>query len=610
MKIYFRLLGFTGTLGRYLILYFIPVLLAVFFSLGNFGLLIPLLDVLFMSPETNNAVLTEPPAFSADIDFFKDSFNYYFQSISQEKGRKGALLFVCVLIFSSVLLSNLFKYLSQRVIASLRTRMIANLRNAIFAKVNRLHLAYFQSQRKGEVLTFLSADINEIENTVVNSVQIFLREPLMLIGLIAVLFSISVPLSLFSLIVLPLSGLLISFITRKLRRQTRLMQKFLDSILSLADETLGGMRVIKAFNAENYITTKFQSENESYRKNLRSIWNRRELASPLSEFLGVSVVLSLLWYGGQLVLDGESSLKASAFITYLVFFSQMLQPLKHISNSITAIQRGLVSGERIFDFLDKKEELQDRPESKAVEGFDHSIKLDQISFSYGEESVIDNITLDITKGSSLALVGPSGAGKSTLADLIVRFYDVSEGAILCDDIDIKQLQSKAYRSLFGIVPQEAILFNDTIYNNIVFGRTHVSKQEVEQAAKIAQAHDFISRFENGYETMAGERGSRLSGGQKQRISIARAILGNPEILVLDEATSALDTESEKLIQKAVEELMRTKTVIVIAHRLSTIQNADRIAVLNEGRVEQLGRHEELMKQKGLYQKLVHLQDFR
>ncbi len=610
MKIYFRLLKYTGNLSKYLLLYIAPVVLAVFFGIFNFGLLMPLLDVLFQPGEETSGSLSVAPQFALSVDYAKSIFTYYFEKISIERGQIGALAFVCQLIFVSVLLSNLFKYLSQRVLASLRTRLVTNLRNAIFAKVNRLHLAYFQNQRKGEVLTYLSADINEIENTLVNSIQIFLREPLMLIGLIVVLFTISVKLTLFSLIVLPVSGLLISFITRKLRRQTRLMQKFLDSILSMADETLGGIRIIKAFNAEHYITGKFKSENENYRRSLRSIWNRRELASPLSEFLGVSVVLLLVWYGGKLVLEGQSELKASAFIAYLVFFSQVLQPLKHISNSITAIQRGLVSGERIFSFLDQKEELKDQKDAIRLKDFDQAIRFDDVNFSYGENMVLTNIHLNIPKGSSLALVGPSGAGKSTLADLLVRFYDVSSGTISIDGKDIRTFNSASYRQFFGIVPQEAILFNDTIYNNIVFGREGIGKEEVEQAARIANAHEFIQQFDKGYDTMAGERGSRLSGGQKQRISIARAVLGNPEILVLDEATSALDTESEQLIQQAIEEIMKTRTVVVIAHRLSTIRNADHIVVLNDGKIEQSGTHTQLMQQEGLYSRLVGLQDFR
>lgn len=610
MKIYFRLLKYTGNLGKYLVLYIAPVVLAVFFGIFNFGLLMPLLDVLFKPSEGTMSPLSEAPQFTLSLEYARSLFNYYFQKISAERGQLGALAFVCQLIFVSVLLSNLFKYLSQRVLASLRTRLVTNLRNAIFAKVSRLHLAYFQNQRKGEVLTYLSADINEIENTLVNSIQIFLREPLMLIGLIVVLFTISIKLTLFSLIVLPVSGLLISFITRKLRRQTRLMQRFLDSILSMADETLGGIRIIKAFNAEQYIRGKFKSENEHYRKNLRSIWNRRELASPLSEFLGVSVVLLLVWYGGKLVFEGQSELKASAFIAYLVFFSQVLQPLKHISNSITAIQRGLVSGERIFGFLDQQEELKDQKDAINLKGFDRDIRFEDVYFSYGENMVLTGIELSIPKGSSLALVGPSGAGKSTLADLLVRFYDVSSGKISLDGKDIRTFRSASYRQHFGIVPQEAILFNDTIYNNIVFGREGFEREDVEQAARIANAHAFIQQFDNGYATMAGERGSRLSGGQKQRISIARAVLGNPEILVLDEATSALDTESEQLIQQAIEEIMKTRTVVVIAHRLSTIRNADQIVVLNDGKIEQIGTHTELMQQEGLYGRLVSLQDFR
>lgn len=607
MKTYLRLLQFTGPLGKYLLLYSLPVILGVFFGIFNFGLLIPLLDVLFNQQESSAQYAT--PEFSLSIDYLKNQFNYTFQQISQERGRNGALQFVCTVIFISVLLSNTFRYLSQRVLASMRTRMVSNIRKAIFDKINQLHLAFFHKNRKGEMLSYLSADINEIENTVVNSVQIFMREPLMLIGLIIVLFSISVPLTLFSLIVLPLSGLIISTLTRKLRRQTRLMQTYLDSILSMADENIGGIRAIKAFRAEKYIQKKFGEANESFRKNLRSIWNRRELASPLSEFMGVSVVLLLVVYGGGLVLQGESSLKASSFIAYLVFFSQVLNPLKHISNSITAIQRGLVSGERIFKFLDTEEEVQDHAEAQKSEGFKDKIEFNGVSFAYEQQPVLSNIHLIIPKGKSVALVGPSGSGKSTLADLLVRFYDVQEGRITLDGTDIRQLQNTSYRRLFGIVPQEAILFNDTILNNIRFGREEYSEAEVEAAAKMANAHEFISTMEEGYHTMAGERGSRLSGGQKQRISIARAILGNPDILLLDEATSALDTESERLIQDSLEKLMQTKTVIVIAHRLSTIQNADHIVVLHQGKIEEQGNHQELLSRKGLYSKLVSLQDF-
>ena len=607
MKIYFKLLAFAKPYSRFVPKYAVLAILAVVFGLLNFTLLIPLLNVIFEKVETLNEVAK--PTFSLSIDFVKNSFNYYFGLIFKQYGQSGALKFVCAVIVVSVFLANVFKYWSQRVLTNMRTYVVKNIRESLFRKITQLHVGYFQNQRKGDLMSSLSNDVNEIENSVVSSVQVVFREPLMIIGYVILLFTMSVKLTLFTLIVLPISGLVITTISRQLRRQAKTGQELLGNILSIIEETISGIRIIKAFNAQPYVQQKFDAQNGAYRGVLKSMWNKRELASPVSEFLGVSVVVGVILYGGQLVLDNQSELNASEFITYIVLFSQVLVPAKNISSAVTNIQRGIASGERIFTILETEIAVTEKTNAVEIDEFKSGITYKNVSFKYADTDVLKKINLTIDKGKTVALVGQSGAGKSTMADLLPRFYDVTGGAILIDGVDVRDLKINNLNSLMGIVTQESILFNDTVFNNIAFGMQHVSEQAVIDAAKIANAHEFIVKMDNGYYTNIGDRGGRLSGGQRQRLSIARAVLKNPPILILDEATSALDTESERLVQDAIKNLMKNRTSVVIAHRLSTIQHADLIVVMQHGEIIETGKHADLIALQGVYFKLSEMQAF-
>lgn len=607
MKIYFRLLAFAKPYSSFVPKYAIVAILAVVFGLLNFTLLIPLLNVIF--DKVDPVLTATKPSFSISLDYFKDAFNYYFAVIFKSYGRSGALQFVCGVIVVSVFLSNLFKYWSQRILTRMRTDVIRRIRSALFNKILDFHVGYFQDQRKGDLMSSLSNDVTEIESSVVSSVQVIFREPLMIAGYIILLFTMSVKLTLFTLIVMPISGFIISNISRKLRRQAQSGQELLGNILSIIEETISGVRIIKAFNAQNYTRGKFEDQNGSYRNILKSMWNKREMASPMSEFLGVSVVVGVLLYGGQLVLDNRSDLNASEFITYIVLFSQLLVPAKAVSSAITNIQRGIASGERIFQILETEVTIKEKENAIAIDGLQKEITYNKVSFRYAEHDVLKNINLTIPKGQMIALVGQSGAGKSTMADLLPRFYDVTAGQILIDGIDIRDVKIESLNNLMGIVTQESILFNDTVFNNIAFGMQNVSEEAVIEAAKIANAHEFIVKMDRGYQTSIGDRGSKLSGGQRQRLSIARAVLKNPPILILDEATSALDTESERLVQDAIQNLMKNRTSIVIAHRLSTIQHADLIVVMQNGAIIETGKHAELIAHNGVYKKLSDMQAF-
>lgn len=607
MKIYFKLIAFSKPYGKFVPQYIILALLAVVFGLLNFTLLIPLLNVIFdkVTPELN---LTRPD-FSLNLAYFSDLFNYYFSIIFQDYGRSGALKFVCVIIVTSVFLSNLFKYWSQRILTRMRTEVIRRIRAALFDKMLNFHVGYFQDQRKGDIMSSLSNDVTEVESSVVSSVQVIFREPLMIAGYIVLLFTMSVKLTLFTLIVLPISGFIISSISKKLKKEAVAGQELLGNILSIIEETISGVRIIKAFNAQRYTREKFEVQNMGYRNILKSMWNKREMASPMSEFLGVSVVVGVLLYGGQLVLDNKSDLNASEFITYIVLFSQLLVPAKAVSSAITNIQRGIASGERIFSVLEAPIEINEKPDAKKIESFNHQIEYKNVTFKYTDKDVLKKINLTIPKGKMVALVGQSGAGKSTMADLLPRFYDVTGGQILIDGVDIRDAQISSLNHLMGIVTQESILFNDTVFNNIAFGMDQVKESAVIEAARIANAHEFIEKMEQGYQTNIGDRGGKLSGGQRQRLSIARAVLKNPPILILDEATSALDTESERLVQDAIQNLMKNRTSLVIAHRLSTIQHADLIVVMQSGEIIETGKHTELIQQNGVYKKLSDMQAF-
>ncbi len=549
------------------------------------------------------------PVFTFTIDYFKDVFNYYFYTIIKDGGKIAALQYVCLVIFSSVLLSNLFKFLSQRVLTSVRTKVVKNIRETVFNKITDSDLRFFYNNRKGDLISTLSNDVHEVENSVVSSLQVIVREPFMLVGFFILLFTMSAKLTLFTLLLLPISFLLIAQITKLLKRDALRSQDLLGYIMGTIEETISGIRIIKAFNGEEYTKKKFDNQNNKYRGLLKSVINKRELASPMSEFLGVSVLTLVFYYGGKLVLEHAGDLTASEFITYIALYSQILIPAKNISTAVTNIQKGLVSGARLLKLIDTKIEITEKENAISLTGFNDKIEFKNVHFSHETFKVLKGIELTISKGKTIALVGPSGGGKSTLADMVPRFYDVSEGHILIDGTNIKDVTIKSLRQLMGTVTQESILFNDSVANNIAFGVENPDMEKIIEAAKIANAHEFISELAEGYHTNIGDRGGKLSGGQRQRLSIARAVFKNPPILILDEATSALDTESEKMVQEALTNLMKNRTTLVIAHRLSTIQHADEIIVLDKGIIVERGTHFNLMNANGLYQRLCEMQAF-
>ncbi|WP_224999308.1 ABC transporter ATP-binding protein [Cesiribacter sp. SM1] len=608
MNLYFRLLSYARPLNARVPKYIVLTLLSIIFGVTRLTLLKPIFDVLFdqLTPEELGRY-TQKPDFSLTIDYVLHWFYYYLNLWEINYGTFGALLFVCVVILISSLLTSVFTYLSNIELAYIRVQAVSNLRKAIFNKVSMLHLGFFTNERKGDLMSRITNDVQEVEGSIVNSITVFFREPATIIVYFIVLFALSVELTLFTVLVLPISGYIISGIAKRLKKKAKESQESLGRIVNMLDETIGGMRVVKAFTARGFVFDRFSKEVDHYGDVNIHMARRNELASPISEFLGIFFVVGILLYGGSLVMNGNAALDASEFITYIAIFTQVLQPGKAISKSFTSIQRGLSAGERIFQVLDVVPQIQNKPDAIALNSFDHSLEFRSVSFAYEDKRVLKGVNLQIQKGKTIALVGPSGGGKSTLADLIPRFYDPTEGAILLDGRPLTDYDVESLQRLMGIVTQESILFNDTIFNNIAFGLPDAKEEDVVRAAKIANAHDFIMQTEEGYQSLIGERGSRLSGGQRQRLSIARAVLKNPPILILDEATSALDSESERLVQEALTNLMQGRTSIVIAHRLSTIQHADEIVVVQQGRIVERGTHAELLEQEGLYKKLTLMQ---
>jgi subfamily B ATP-binding cassette protein MsbA len=593
MKTYLRIISYARPIGKYSVEYGIFALLAIFFGLVNYSFLMPTLDILFEQNVTNNNIQVGGSYRAIMENFTKTQI--------AEHGKTGALVVICLILIGSNFITNFFKYLSIKIINRVRANVVKRLRADIFQKITKLHIGFFTNEKKGDLISRVTNDVQEVENSVVNTLTVVFRDPITIIIYFIVLFVISWKLTLITLVILPTSGILISSISKRLKKQSTEGQQSLGNILSLMDETISGLRVMFAFNASKYVSAKFDKENDRYAKLLRGMTNKRDLSSPLSEFMGVSVVAVILWMGGNMVFHGE--MKASEFFFYIISFYQILVPAKAISSSFSSIQRGLASGERIFSVIDTKTLIEDPKDPITVADFKNEISFSNVGFSYGTDEVLKNVNLVIPKGKMIALVGPSGGGKSTLADLIARFHDVTKGEIKIDGINIKNYSLESLRGLMGIVTQESILFNDTIFNNIAFGKPDASMEEVMHAAKIANAHDFILQTENGYDTNIGDRGTKLSGGQRQRISIARAVLKNPPILILDEATSALDSESERLVQEALTNLMKNRTSIVIAHRLSTIQHADEIIVLRKGEIIERGSHHSLLENDGLYKKL-------
>jgi len=571
-------------------------------------LLIPVLEILFKSEEDLTNLLDNPPV----TDFWANGYDlqehgfYYLAQQVQSQGAETVLLYVCIFIVVAILLKNFCTYMALYVIATLRNGVIRDYRNVIFKKILNLQLSYYSDERKGDIMSKVTNDLKEIEWSILRSVEAIFRDPITIVAYFIVLIWMSPQLTLFLAIFFPIAGLLIGIIGKSLRRSAKKGQTKLGALMSTLEETLGGLRIIKGFNAKERAYDKYEEQNEDYTKTMVKMYRKGDMASPVSEFLGVALIATVLWFGGQLVFEG--ALVGSFFIAYIAFLSQLIAPFKSITNAYSNAQRGLSALDRIKEITEAEVTIVDGTASK-IEEFTSHVHYQNISFKYDQDYVLKNVDLKLEKGKTIALVGQSGSGKTTMADLLPRFYDVDQGAILIDGIDIKNAPLHDVRSLMGIVTQHSILFNDSVHNNIAFGKPGASREEVIQAAKIANADEFVSQLEKGYDTGIGDGGGKLSGGQRQRISIARAVLKNPEILILDEATSALDTESEKLVQDALNNLMQNRTSLVIAHRLSTIQHSDEIIVMQEGEIVERGSHTDLISQGGVYKKLTDLQSF-
>jgi len=579
--------------------------LATLFSLFSFTMVIPFLGILFK----NQPIVENPIAWEFSSDAFMHNFNYYLSQIILTQGEKAALLSVSIMVIFFVLLKTSMQYASNYVMAPLRNGVVRDIRNKLNQKILGLQLSYFTEERKGDIISRMTSDVQEVEASVVRSLNNAIKAPITIIIFLFVLFMTSPFLTIFVLLLLPFTGGVIGRIGKSLRRKSGKGQAQLGLILSYIEETLFGLRIIKAFNTENKIHDRFVKENNSYTRLMNRIWRRKDLAGPFSEFMATVVIVIIMWYGGSMVLNNDAMMSPQTFIFFLVVFSQIIPPSKEFSTVYYNVQRGLASLDRIEVILDANIKITEKSDAKPKKDFQDCIEYKDVSFKYIEDYVLKDINLTINKGQTVALVGQSGSGKSTLVDLLPRFYDIKEGKIKIDGINIQDLKILDLRNLMGIVSQESILFNDTIYNNIAFGMETASEEEIIAAAKVANAHEFILQTEHGYQTNIGDRGSKLSGGQRQRISIARAVLKNPPIMILDEATSSLDTESEKLVQDALFKLMENRTSIVIAHRLSTVRNADEICVLQEGEIIERGKHDELIELKGVYKKLHDLQSF-
>lgn len=583
--------------------------LYVVFNLLSLILFIPFLQVIFPSAKEVKTELIEPVYSGGFGDFFiyiKEWYQYWMESMARENP-VNALLFVCVTVLVAFFLKNFFRYIAVYNISFVRMAVVRDIRLKLFNKAIKLPLSYYTNERKGDLMTRMNNDVNEIEIAVVAIYDLIYRDPIAVIINISTLIYISPQLTLISFILLPISAFFISKIGKSLKRTAKKGQDELSSLFSNIEENLGAMRIIKAFNAIDFVAKKFEKINLQHQKLSTRAFRKKDLTSPLNEFLGASVMICIVWFGGKIIIEGSSDITGDTFLGFIIIFSQLLVPVQAIANSITYLNKAKVSMDRIHEVLDANEQILESENPILKDKFEDKIEYQNVSFAYNETPVLKNFQLTIPKGKVIALVGESGSGKSTVADLLPRFYDVIEGQILIDGVNITEIGIKHLRDLIAIVSQDSILFNDTVKNNILFGRPEATEEEIVKAAKIANAHDFISQMEEGYETMIGERGGKLSGGQRQRINIARAVLKNAPILILDEATSALDIESERQVQSALEELMKDKTSIVIAHRLSTIRNADLIVVMSKGEIVEMGKHDELLQQQGTYYKLHSMQ---
>ncbi|MCQ2301489.1 MAG: ABC transporter ATP-binding protein/permease [Bacteroidales bacterium] len=579
-------------------------LVTIFFSLFSFALVVPFLNLLF---QTDAIEAVAKPEFSFTSDYLLDYLNYFMSNLIIEEGHTYALVFICLVLLVAFFFRNFGRFFACFFMANVRVGAVHDLRRDVYNKILILPLSFYGKQKKGDVMARITTDVQEVEVSILNYLEMLIKDPLTIIFYFAFMVSLSPKLTLFVLVILPIAGLLIGKVGKMLKKESKEGQTKLAGIISTVEETISGLRIIKAFNAIRYSGEKFEEQNSDYTKVLRGIHRKRDMSSPMSEFLSAIVVIIVLWFGGRLILAGGSNITAADFVSYVVVFSQIISPAKSFSNGYYNVQKGIASAERIFEILDAEEVITEKDNALSIKQFNNCIEYKNVVFRYGKDDVLKGINLKIEKGKLIALVGESGGGKSTLADLLPRFYDVCEGRITIDGHDIRDYRIDDLRGLTGIVTQESILFNDTVFNNIAFGMDNVSREAVIEAAKIANAHEFITKLEKGYDTIIGDRGMNLSGGQRQRLSIARAVLKNPPILILDEATSSLDTESERLVQEALAKVMEQRTSIVIAHRLSTIQYADEIIVLQKGKIIERGKHDELIAMGGVYKKLTDLQ---
>lgn len=605
VKTYFRILGYGRPYALYALPYIFCVIFYAIFNTSIYVMLFPLMKTMF-DPQAMLSAVTSMPTFALSEDYFRDMLNFgLYRYFGTNYNVKDILMVLAMMTVVVVFMANVFRYISQRLVENLRIRTLQKLRDTVFDKVIRLQVSFFTASRKGDIISRITSDIQTVQYCVTSTLQIFFKEPFLIIGFVTYMVIISPKLTLFTIVVLPIIAFSIGFIVKKLRHSATQGQETFGDLVSTLDESLGSIKTIKSYNATNYVSDKFKAQDTLYSKIQRYIAARQQLASPMSEFLGVGSMAIILIFGGNMILSGE--LEAAAFFSYLAAFSQVTRPVRSIADAFGMINQGIASGNRVFELIDTAVEIKDTPSSVALESFDKGIEFRDVSFSYQEREVLHNVSFTIPKGQTVALVGPSGGGKSTLSDLIPRFYDPQSGEILLDGRSLRDYKIESVRSFMGIVAQETILFNDTIEGNIRMGNTSASYEAVVEAARVANALEFIEATELGFQTNIGDRGTKLSGGQRQRLSIARAVLRNPEILILDEATSALDTESERLVQQSLSNLLQGRTSLVIAHRLSTIQNADKIVVIDSGVVLEQGSHQELMSSGGMYCKLIEMQ---
>lgn len=606
MKKYARVFRYISQYKSDAFLYILFIVLSIIFSLASLGMLFPFLEMLFNGEKAGTTGFIAGNE-SKIVLYVRELL---VESINGPAGKTGTLRWICIFIVASVLLKNLFLYLAYRVLNPLKNKIVNRLRDELYEKILHLPIGFFTEKKKGDVISRMTNDVGEVEASVIGTLEGWVRDPLNIIITLITLLIISVQLTLFVLICIPLVALVIGRITRSLKRQSQDVAIHYAESVSILDETLSGLRVIKAFNSEMLLKTRFFQNNETMLASKNRIGYRRDLASPMSEFLGVVIFVLILYFGGQLVLSESLGLTGSLLLTYLGVFYNMINPTKTLSTSFSNMRKGAAAIDRIEEILKTQNTVDDNENGRRLETFSNSIELRNVSFSYDGTDVLKNINLKIEKGKTVALVGSSGAGKSTLADLVPRFHDVSSGELLIDGINIKDYSLKSVRDQISIVTQEPILFNDTIANNIRIGKQNASHEEIETSAKVANAYNFIIKKEKGFDTNIGDRGSKLSGGERQRLTIARAVVKNPPILILDEATSSLDTESERLVQDAINNMMQHRTSIVIAHRLSTIRHADEIIVLQKGEIVERGNHEKLMKKQGYYFRLVQMQEVK